>query len=186
MKTYLALISTAVLALSACSQEPAQPAEASATASAASVVSSEAPAADTASETVAAAATDAACEVVVESTDQMTFNTKEIALNKACKEVKLTLKHTGTMPLSSMGHNVVISDSKDVDAVLADGAKALIDNNFVKPNDERVLAFTKLIGGGEEVSINIDTAKFTAGGNYEFYCTFPGHSGLMRGKVVVS
>ena len=42
---------------------------------------------------------------------------------------------------------------------------------------------TKLIGGGEETTVTIDTSKFAAGNKYEFFCSFPGHIAMMRGNV---
>ncbi|WP_274584835.1 azurin [Neisseria leonii] len=180
MKTYLTLIAAA-LVLTACSQETPAPA---------AQESAAPPAASATADTVAAPAADApaaVCEVVVESDDNMKFNTDEIAIDKAaCAEFKITLKHKGKMPVAAMGHNIVISKTEDAAGVVADGAGATADNGYVKPGDSRVIAATKLIGGGEETSIVIDTGKFTAGGAYEFYCTFPGHYGMMRGVVKVS
>lgn len=192
MKAYLALISAAALSLAACSQETPAPAaqEPAAASEATSVASTAEPAAAPASEAAPAAASTAAagqCEVVVESDDQMKFNTSEIAIDKAaCSEFKITLKHVGKMPVAAMGHNLVISTAENASGVVADGAGATANNHFVKPNDERVIAATKLIGGGEETTITVDTSKFTAGNAYEFYCTFPGHYGLMHGTVKVS
>ena len=202
MKTYLALISAAALALSACGDQnkPAAPA-ASATPAAASADAPAAPASEASpatteasaatTEASAAAATDKApaanaCEAVVESDDAMNFNTKELVIDKTnCKEFKVTLKHTGKMPKSAMGHNIVISKAEDTKAVLADGAKAGADANYVKADDARVVAHTSLIGGGEETSVTIDTSKFADGGKYEFYCSFPAHSSQMLGNVTL-
>lgn len=172
MKTYLALISTAVLALTACSQEApksAEPAPAAASAPAAS-----------------APTANAACETTVESNDEMKFNTAEIAISKTCAQYKITLKHVGKMPVTAMGHNLVISKTEDAAGVVADGAAATAAKGFLKEGDARVIAATKLIGGGEEDTITVDTSKLTADGSYEFYCTFPGHYGMMKGVVKVS
>ena len=194
MKIYLALISAAALALSACGDQnkPAAPA-ASATPAAASA-DAPAPASEAApatTEASAAAATDKApaanaCEAVVESDDAMNFNTKELVIDKTnCKEFKVTLKHTGKMPKSAMGHNIVISKAEDTKGVLADGASAGVDAAYVKAGDARVVAHTALIGGGEETSVTIDTSKFADGGKYEFYCSFPAHSSQMLGNVTL-
>ena len=202
MKTYLALISAAALALSACGDQnkPAAPA-ASATPAAASADAPAAPASEASpatteasaatTEASAAAATDKApaanaCEAVVESDDAMNFNTKELVIDKTnCKEFKVTLKHTGKMPKSAMGHNIVISKAEDTKGVLADGASAGVDAAYVKAGDARVVAHTALIGGGEETSVTIDTSKFADGGKYEFYCSFPAHSSQMLGNVTL-
>ena len=47
----------------------------------------------------------------------MQFNTKEIQVSKACKEFTVTLKHTGTQPKESMGHNIVIGKAEDMDGI---------------------------------------------------------------------
>lgn len=186
MKAYLALISAAVIGLAACSQEPAAPA-AEAT-PAAEAPASEEPAAEAAPADAAPA--DAAeapaadnCAATVESNDNMQFNTKDIQVSKACKEFTITLKHTGTQPKASMGHNLVIAKAEDMDGVFKDGVGAA-DTDYVKPDDARVVAHTKLIGGGEEASLTLDPAKL-ADGEYKFVCTFPGHGALMNGKVTL-
>ncbi|WP_308033704.1 azurin [Neisseria bergeri] len=186
MKAYLALISAAVIGLAACSQEPAAPA-AEAT-PAAEAPASEAPASEAAPADAAPA--DAAevpaagnCAATVESNDNMQFNTKDIQVSKACKEFTITLKHTGTQPKASMGHNLVIAKAEDMDGVFKDGVGAA-DTDYVKPDDARVIAHTKLIGGGEESSLTLNPAKL-ADGDYKFACTFPGHGALMNGKVTL-
>ena len=194
MKAYLALISAAVIGLSACSQEASKPAEASApTASAASEAApapaesappADAPASGAASANSAAAPAAGNCATTVEANDAMQFNTKEIQVSKACKEFTITLKHTGTQPKSGMGHNIVISKAEDMDGVLKDGAAAGADADYVKAGDARVVGHTKLIGGGEEASVTVDPAKL-ADGSYKFYCSFPGHGALMNGTVTL-
>lgn len=192
MKAYLALISAAVIGLSACSQEASKPAEASAPTASAASEAAPAPAETTppadapASEAASTAAAPAAgnCATTVESNDNMQFNTKDIQISKACKEFTITLKHTGTQPKSGMGHNIVISKAEDMDGVLKDGATAGADADYVKAGDARIVGHTKLIGGGEEASVTVDPAKL-ADGSYKFYCSFPGHGALMNGTVTL-
>ena len=189
MKAYLALISAAVIGLSACSQEaskPAEPAAPAASEAAAAATESAPPADAPASEAASTAAAPAAgnCAATVESNDNMQFNTKDIQISKACKEFTITLKHTGTQPKSGMGHNIVISKAEDMDGVLKDGASAGAEADYVKAGDARVVGHTKLIGGGEETSVTVDPAKL-ADGSYKFYCSFPGHGALMKGDVTL-
>ncbi|MCF7521222.1 azurin [Neisseria sp. ZJ106] len=192
MKAYLALISAAVIGLAACSQEPAPAEQPAAEAAASEAASAEMPASETeaapAAEAEAAAADAAApagdCAVTVESNDNMQFNTKDIQVSKACKEFSVTLKHTGTQPKASMGHNLVIAKAEDMDGVFKDGVGAGPDADYIKAGDERIVAHTKLIGGGEEDTVTFDTAKL-AEGSYKFACTFPGHGALMSGTVTL-
>ena len=184
MKTYLALISAAVIGLAACSQEAAKPAEAPAASAASEAAPAEttapadaAPASEAAPADAAAGPAAGNCATTVEA------NTKEIQVSKACKEFTITLKHTGTQPKTSMGHNIVIGKAEDMDGIFKDGVGAA-DTDYVKPDDARVVAHTKLIGGGEESSLTLDPAKL-ADGEYKFACTFPGHGALMNGKVTL-
>lgn len=190
MKAYLALISAAVIGLAACSQEAAKPAEAPAASAASEATPAEttapadaAPASEAAPADAAAAPAAGNCATTVEANDAMQFNTKEIQVSKACKEFTITLKHTGTQPKASMGHNIVIGKAEDMDGIFKDGVGAA-DTDYVKPDDARVVAHTKLIGGGEESSLTLDPAKL-ADGEYKFACTFPGHGALMNGKVTL-
>ena len=190
MKAYLALISAAVIGLAACSQEAAKPAEAPSASAASEAAPAEttapadaAPASEAAPADAAAAPAAGNCATTVEANDAMQFNTKEIQVSKACKEFTITLKHTGTQPKTSMGHNIVIGKTEDMDGIFKDGVGAA-DTDYVKPDDARVVAHTKLIGGGEESSLTLDPAKL-ADGEYKFACTFPGHGALMNGKVTL-
>jgi azurin len=99
--------------------------------------------------------------------------------------VKLTLKHTGKLPKTAMGHNWVLTSEKDMAGVLGDSAKAGVANDYVPKDDKRVIAATKLVGGGETTSTTFKMDALKAGESYKFFCTFPGHSGLMNGSFVV-
>lgn len=125
------------------------------------------------------------CDVTVDANDMMQFSTNTLTVSSSCKEVTLTLNHTGKLPATSMGHNVVIVDTANVQAVGTEGMSAGVDNAYVKPNDARVYAHTKVIGGGESTKITFSLDKMKAGGDYSFFCSFPGHWAIMRGKFVV-
>lgn len=198
---YLSLIAAAALSLAACGDnKPAAPAAAPAASETAPVASEAAPAASeaapaasetapaapAATETAAPAAAAGECAATITSDDAMKFDPKEISVPASCKQFSITLKHAGKMPAMAMGHNVVVSKTSDKDGILADGAAAKIENNFVKPNDERVVAHTKLIGGGEEDTLTFDVSKLAAGEAYEYYCSFPGHYAMMNGKITVA
>ena len=206
MKMYLSLIAAAALSLSACDSKPAAPA-ASSTPAAASEAATAASEAATAASEAATAASEAAtaaseaataektaeaapaasgdCKATIDSDDAMKYDPKEITVPSSCKQFSITLKHNGKMPAAAMGHNVVIAKTADKDGVLADGAAAKIENNFVKPNDECVVAHTKLIGGGQEDTLTFDVSKLAAGEAYEYFCSFPGHYAMMNGKLTV-
>ena len=127
----------------------------------------------------------AECAVTVDSTDQMSFNTKEIVIDKSCKTFTVNLEQSGNLPKNVMGHNWVLSKKADMQAVSTDGIAAGLDKNYLKDGDERVIAHTKVIGAGEKDSVTFDVSKLKAGEDYEFFCTFPGHNSMMKGAVVL-
>jgi len=60
-----------------------------------------------------------------------------------------------------------------------------VAESHIKAGDTRVIAHTNMIGGGETTKTTFPGNKLKAGGDYAFFCTFPGHSALMRGKLIV-
>jgi azurin len=127
----------------------------------------------------------AECKVDVDSTDQMSFNTKEITIDKSCKTFTVNLAHSGSLPKNVMGHNWVLSKTADMAGIATDGTAAGIDKNYLKEGDTRIIAHTKIIGAGEKDSVTFDVSKLTAGESYQFFCSFPGHNSMMKGAVVL-
>jgi azurin len=125
----------------------------------------------------------AECATTIEGSDAMQFNQKTITVPKTCKTFTVTLKHTGKLPKTAMGHNWVLTHSADESAVIADGMKAGAANSYEKPGDTRIIAHTKLIGGGEADSTTFNVAKLKAGESYAYFCSFPGHAALMKGTL---
>ena len=125
------------------------------------------------------------CAVTIEVNDSLNFSLKEITVDSSCESFSVTLKHVGKLPASSMGHNWVLTRTEDFDGAVTDGQMSGFDNDFVKPGDSRVLAATKVIGGGEETTISFDPSILEPGGDYTFFCSFPAHYVLMQGKLIV-
>lgn len=187
IKTTL-LTAACALALSACGDKSPPPAPATPAAPAATMPAdttpAPAPAASTpAVDTKAAVVTD--CSTEIEGNDAMQFNVNSIVVPASCTDFKITLKHPGTMPVAAMGHNVVITRMDDMKKVAADGMGAGLAENYVKPGDERVIAHTTMIGGGETTSVSFPVSKIQGNGPYEFFCSFPGHSAIMKGTIAV-
>jgi azurin len=124
------------------------------------------------------------CELSIDGNDQMKYSVAELKIDADCTEVKLTLNHTGKLAKNVMGHNWVLTNTADVQALASDGMKAGAASDYLPADDARVLAHTKLIGGGESDTITFSTAGLTAGGDYSFFCSFPGHWAVMKGKFI--
>lgn len=123
------------------------------------------------------------CSVEIEGNDAMQFNKSVIEVSQSCKEFTVKLKHSGKMPKQAMGHNWVLAKTADVQAIGTDGIAAGAAKDYVKAGDTRVVAHTKLIGGGESDSVTFAPSKLAADGSYTYFCSFPGHSGLMKGTL---
>ena len=119
--------------------------------------------------------------VTLNSNDQMKFDKKMIKV-RSNEKVTLTLNHTGSFPVNSMGHNfVLLKKGVDVNeyALRAAGAR---DTEYI-PDGCSELVYTKMLGGGESDTITFDAPE---PGTYIFICSFPGHYQLMMGEFIVS
>ncbi|MBD9369101.1 azurin [Xanthomonas sp. XNM01] len=127
----------------------------------------------------------ATCSIDLEGNDAMKYNLGNIDISRSCKEFTVNFKHTGKMARNVMGHNVVIAKTADMKGVDADGVKAGIAADYVKAGDARVIAHSKVIGGGETTSFKIPVAKLAGTDPYAFFCSFPGHSTMMKGSITL-
>ena len=132
------------------------------------------------------AAFAATCSVNLEGSDAMKYNLSNIDVSKSCKTFTINLKHTGKLARNVMGHNVVVAKSADMAGIDADGMKAGLAADYIKAADARVIAHSKVVGGGESTSVVIPVAKLSAAGApLSFFCSFPGHSALMKGSITL-
>ncbi|MEO0972375.1 MAG: azurin, partial [Pseudomonadota bacterium] len=126
----------------------------------------------------------AACEFEIEVGDALAYSLTEIAPDATCENVSVTITHKGTLPAAAMGHNWVLAKPDDFTAVTNGAMAAGLDANYV-PDDERVIAATKIVGGGEQDTVTFPLKGLEAG-EYAFFCTFPGHWSVMKGTFKVS
>jgi azurin len=121
------------------------------------------------------------CKVDIAGGDNMQFDKKEIAVAADCTEVEIVLKHSGTLPAAAMGHNWVLAKTADMAGIATDGIAAGIANDHIKKGDTRVIAHTKIVGGGQTTSVKFPTSLLKKGEAYSFFCSFPGHWSIMKG-----
>ena len=125
------------------------------------------------------------CKLAISANDAIQYDKKQLTITADCTQVELTLTHTGKLPAQSMGHDWVLVKAEDLSAVASDGLTAGIANNYVKPNDARVIAHTKVVGGGESTSVTFATSALQKGQAYKYLCTFPGHNAIMNGDFII-
>jgi len=124
------------------------------------------------------------CAVSIDSTDQMSFSSREIKVAADCTAVDLTLRHTGKLAVTAMGHNWVLTRSADYQPVAMAGMRMTLADSYLPKADKRVLAHTKVIGGGETARVRFSTQGLQKGGDYTFFCSFPGHFAMMKGRFL--
>jgi azurin len=122
------------------------------------------------------------CKIAIESNDLMQFSANEITVPASCTEVELTLRHSGKLPARVMGHDWVLARDSDVSAIVNAGLAAGAVRGYLPESDQRIIAATKVVGGGESTTIRFSTAGLVQGTRYAFFCTSPGHSAMMHGK----
>ena len=124
------------------------------------------------------------CSQIVESNDAMQFDLKEIRVSADCKNMTVTLKHVGNLPQQFMGHNWVLSNTADM-MPLSGASMQAGAPNYLPEGDSRIIAATDMIGGGQETSVTFDMSSLDPSGDYSYFCTFPGHYAIMKGKFII-
>ena len=130
-------------------------------------------------------AADKVCKVEITGNDLMQYDKKELKVAPDCTSIEVTMKHIGKLPAASMGHNWTLVKTADVAAVANDGLSAGLEADYIKKGDARVIAHTKVVGGGQSATVTIPMSKLKAGESYSYLCTFPGHSALMKGAFII-
>lgn len=125
------------------------------------------------------------CSASLVVSDAAKYNTNSITVPKSCGSFTISLKHTGAGARSEKGHNVVITKTADLRAVALDGGAGGLGNHYIKPGDNRVIARSKIVGGGESTSVTFQPARLQAGGKYSFFSSFPGDVAVMKGRITV-
>ena len=124
------------------------------------------------------------CTQVIEGNDLIQFNVPELRVSADCGEVTITLRHAGQLAANVMGHNWVLTTTADY-MPLATVAATAGPPEYIPAGDPRIIAATGMVGGGEETSVTFSLSGIEAGGDYTYFCSFPGHYILMNGKFVI-
>ena len=126
------------------------------------------------------------CQLTVLANDMIQYNTRALRVDAGCPQVEVTLRHVGKQDAHVLGHDWVLARTGDVAALASAGVGAGFANGYLPVGDARVIAATKIVGGGESTTITISMSKLAVGGDYTFFCSYPGHSPMMRGHFQVA
>ena len=123
----------------------------------------------------------AACDIDVEVGDNLEYSTDVIEVDADCESVTINLTHTGSLPAEAMGHNWVLSADSDFKDIANAGMSAGLEQDYLPADDERIIAATEVVGGGESTSISFSLDGLDPEGSYTYFCSFPGHWAAMNG-----
>ena len=129
---------------------------------------------------------DDPCTIYMEVGDGISWNTNSLSVPSSCENVTVTIEHTGQLPKAAMGHNWVLMPKDAVQEIGMAAITLSVEQNYVPEGDDRIVAATGLIGGGESTSVSFSLGDLKDGVEYEYVCTFPGHWSAMRGSFTVS
>ncbi len=109
---------------------------------------------------------------------EMKFDVPNITVQEGSK-VKIILVNDGED--AAMVHNIVFINYGTRKEIATEAIQSGISTKYV-PNNDNVIAGSDLANPGETIILEFDAPEK---GNYEFLCTYPGHSEMMRGYFFV-
>tara|TARA_B100000131_G_scaffold117769_1_gene114752 strand:- start:189947 stop:190396 length:450 start_codon:yes stop_codon:yes gene_type:complete len=123
------------------------------------------------------------CSVDLEGNNMMQFSSTSIQIDSSCSKFTIKFKNTSNLDKEIAGHNVVVSKSSDFDELtnLVDPSNGM--NEGFLPSNSKVIAKTPFLGPNESYDLVIDVSRLNSGDNYVFWCSFPGHWGIMKGDL---
>jgi azurin len=122
------------------------------------------------------------CKMSIETTDALRYSVREMIVPAGCTEIEVSLRHAGQLAAKVMGHDWVLARQSDMSAIVNAGLAAGFKHGYVPDNDRRIIAATKVVGGGETATVTFSTSLLQEGIPYVFFCTSPGHSSVMHGR----
>jgi azurin len=126
------------------------------------------------------------CKLSIESNDAMQYSAREMVVPPGCTDVEISLRHAGKLAAKVMGHDWVLARESDMPAIVNAGMAAGLKHGYLPDNDRRIIAATRVVGGGETATITFSTGLLQQGVRYVFFCSSPGHSSMMHGTFVLA
>lgn len=135
------------------------------------------------------------CSMLIFGTDRMQFvdskdkMVREIKVPHSCKKFTFKFSYKGTMSSTIMGHNIIVTEESHRDVVSSNALKQGKKNNYLPDNSVNshvIAASTKTLGGGAQdfhkEDIIVTMSKVDPNKKYTYFCSFPGHSLMMKGS----
>ena len=112
--------------------------------------------------------------------DQLVFDKTSLTA-KPNQPIKLVFKN-GAAKNSGLQHNWVLVKPGTLDAISAASIAAGVDKGWLADSPD-ILAHTKLLNPGETETVTFNAPSTP--GDYPYFCSFPGHSSMMKGILHV-
>ena len=109
---------------------------------------------------------------------EMKYDVENITVKEGSR-IKVNLINEGVD--IAMQHNILFVNFGKRKDLAAKAVQAGGDKNYI-PEDPNLIAASSMAQPGETVVLEFDAPKK---GNYEFFCSYPGHSQMMRGYLFV-
>ena len=109
---------------------------------------------------------------------EMKYDVENITVKEGSR-IKINLINEGVD--IAMQHNILFVNFGKRKDLAAKAVQAGGDKNYI-PEDPNLIAASSMAQPGETVVLEFDAPKK---GNYEFFCSYPGHSSKMRGYFFV-
>ena len=109
---------------------------------------------------------------------EMKYDVENITVKEGSR-IKINLINEGVD--IAMQHNILFVNFGKRKDLAAKAVQAGGDKNYI-PEDPNLIAASSMAQPGETVVLEFDAPKK---GNYEFFCSYPGHSQMMRGYLFV-
>jgi azurin len=126
------------------------------------------------------------CTLTIRVGDNIAYSTNAMSVPSSCTDVSVTIVHTGNLPATAMGHNWVLIPAGSIESVAMAGMNAGADAKYVPADDDRIIAATDVVGGGESDTVTFSLSDLAEGTDYVYICTFPGHWSIMQGTFAVT
>jgi azurin len=112
--------------------------------------------------------------ITITGDDRMRFDPTEFTV-QARQPVTIVFQNIGVIPKESMGHNLVVL-RLGVDKIeFANAGAVHVRNEYIDPaRQDYIIAATRILGPGEQEEISFVAPAER--GNYDYVCTFPGHT----------
>jgi azurin len=123
------------------------------------------------------------CEIKISGTDMMKYDLSEITIDTRCAETTILFKHAGKLPVGAMGHNLVIIEESQLYEIAQKIDFSIGSESGYLPKSENIIYKSEMIGGGESTELVVRSIKFDKNKTYLYFCSFPGHWALMKGKI---